>query len=180
MKIKTLLEFAFWKKKKKGADWIFAFLEFLLSRKISARKWPLHFQSSRIATVPIGYKRTPKKQKRFKKYQDLARGLKTLSNMTIVVISVVMCALGTPPRHLKEHLGKSGIETKIVDCQKNTIIHSAMIFRKILELWGVLLTASPKNRSYIDCTSVLRQHNALLIWHCHKIWQFKKYDKISK
>lgn len=61
------------------------------------------------------------------KYQDLARGLKTLWNIIVEVIPVVVNALGTAPKELKERLGKIGIENKNVDLQKTTKIYSEKI-----------------------------------------------------
>lgn len=61
--------------------------------------------------------------------------------MNIELIPVVMCSIDIPPRKLKKHLGRIEFESKI-ELQK-TVIYSAKILLKILELYGVLLT--PKN-----------------------------------
>lgn len=46
---------------------------------------------------------------------DLARELEKLWDVAVEVIPVVMVALGAPPRKLKEHLDKVGIQTKILN-----------------------------------------------------------------
>lgn len=75
----------------------------------------------------------PKETEKIGKYQDLARELKKLWNMTIEVIPVVRGMIGTPPQNMKEQLGiKIGIETMIVDLQKTAIIYSARILRRVV------------------------------------------------
>lgn len=49
--------------------------------------------------------------------------------MNIELIPVVMCSLDTPPRKLKKHLGRIGIESKI-ELQK-TVIYSAKILKNL-------------------------------------------------
>ena len=43
-----------------------------------------------------------------------------------------------------------GIKTRILELQKTTIIHSARILRKVLEIWGVLLTLNLRNYNTVD------------------------------
>ena len=50
------------------------------------------------------------------------------------VIPVVVGALGTTPKKLKQQLSDIRIETRIVELQKTAILYSARIFRNVLEV----------------------------------------------
>ena len=56
---------------------------------------------------------------------DLNGGLKKIWDMPVKVIPVVLGALGTTPKKLKQWLSDIGIEKRIVELQKTTILHSA-------------------------------------------------------
>ena len=58
--------------------------------------------------------------------------MKKIWDMPVKVISVVVGALGTTPKRLKQQL--SDIGTGIVELQKTTILYSAKIFQKVLEV----------------------------------------------
>ena len=68
------------------------------------------------------------------KYQDLARELRKSWNMKVKVIPIIIGTLGTTPREVKKRLEVIGIETRVKELQKTVIIHSARIFRKVLEI----------------------------------------------
>ena len=51
----------------------------------------------------------------------------------IIIIVVVVGALGTTPKKLKQRLSDKGIEKSIVELQKTTISYSARIPRNALE-----------------------------------------------
>ena len=69
-----------------------------------------------------------------KGYNDLKRELKKIRDMPVKVIPVVVRALGTTPKKLKQRLIDIGIETRIVELQKTTILYSARILRNVLEV----------------------------------------------
>ena len=54
--------------------------------------------------------------------------------MKATVTPVVIGALGVIPKKLKKGLYDLEIETKIVELQKNAVIHTARILRKVLEV----------------------------------------------
>ena len=54
--------------------------------------------------------------------------------MMMMIIIITIGALGAIPKKLKKGLQDLGIETKIVELQKNAIIHTARILRKVLEV----------------------------------------------
>ena len=69
-----------------------------------------------------------------KSYSDLKRELKKIWDMPVKVIPVVVGALGTTPKKLKQRLSDIRIETRIVELQKTTILYSARILRNVLEV----------------------------------------------
>ena len=60
------------------------------------------------------------------------------------ITPVVVGALGTTPKALKQQLSDIGIETRIVELQKTIILYYAGILQNVLEVWGVLLTQNLK------------------------------------
>ena len=69
-----------------------------------------------------------------KGYNDLERELKKIWDMPLKVIPVVVGALGTTPKKLKQRLSFIGIERRIVELQKITILYSARILQNVFEL----------------------------------------------
>ena len=69
-----------------------------------------------------------------KGYNDLKRGLKKMQDMLVKVIPVVVAALGKTPKKLKHWLSDIGIETRIVELLKTTILYFAMTLRNNLEV----------------------------------------------
>ena len=56
------------------------------------------------------------------------------------VILAVVGALGTAPKKLKQRLSDIGIETRMVELQKTTILYSARILRNVLEVSSLVDT----------------------------------------
>ena len=71
---------------------------------------------------------------KMKGYNNLKRELNKIWDMSVKVIPVVVGALGTTPKKLKQRLSDIGIETRIVELQKTTILHSARILLNVLEV----------------------------------------------
>ena len=71
---------------------------------------------------------------KMKGYVDLKRELKKIWDMPMKVIPVVVGALGTTPKKLKQCLSDIGIKTRIVELQKTTILYSAWILQNFLEV----------------------------------------------
>ena len=67
-------------------------------------------------------------------YQDLARELRKIWNMKVMVIPLVTGGLGMTPIKLKNWLKKIAIETQITELQKTVLLHTASILRKVLEI----------------------------------------------
>ena len=71
---------------------------------------------------------------KMKGYNDLKRELKKIWDMPVKVMPAVVGALGTTPKKLKQRLSDVGIETRIMELQKTTILYSARILRNVLEI----------------------------------------------
>ena len=69
-----------------------------------------------------------------KGYNDMKRELKKIWDMSVKVIPVVVGAIGTSQKKLKQWLSDIGIGTRIVELQKTTILYSARILRNVLEV----------------------------------------------
>ena len=74
------------------------------------------------------------KVEKIEKYLDLARELKKVWNMKVIVVRLVVGALGTPAKELEKRLKTIGIETKITELQKIVLIYTSRILRKVTEV----------------------------------------------
>ena len=96
--------------------------------------------------IPYDTRVDDKEVEKIEKYLDLARELKKVWNMKVIVVRLVVGALGTPAKELEKRLKTIGIETKITELQKTVLIHTSRILRKVIEAWGVLLI--PYHKKY--------------------------------
>ena len=79
--------------------------------------------------------RTEEREKdKVKGYNDLKRELKKIRDMPVKVIPVVLGALGTAPKKLRQRLSDIGMETRTVELQNTTILYSARILRNVLDV----------------------------------------------
>ena len=65
---------------------------------------------------------------------DLARELKKVWNMKVIVVPLVVGALRTPAKELVRRLKTFGIETKITELQKTVLIHTSRILQEVIEV----------------------------------------------
>ena len=70
-------------------------------------------------TIPYDSRVETKEFEKLEKYQDLARELKKLWNMSVQIIPIVIGALGTTPKDLHKRLKEIGIDTKIVTAENS-------------------------------------------------------------
>ena len=84
--------------------------------------------------IPYDSRVNSKEVEKIQKYQDLAREIKKLWGMRVIVIPIVIETLGTTPKKLKKRLEDIGIETRVTELQKTVILHPARILRKVLEI----------------------------------------------
>ena len=54
--------------------------------------------------------------------------------MNVSIIPVIVGALGTTPKNICKRMEDIEIKIRILELQKTTIIHSARILRKVLEI----------------------------------------------
>ena len=85
-------------------------------------------------TCPSDSRIEGREKDKMKGYVDLKRELKKIWDMPMKVIPVVVGALGTTPKKLKQCLSDIGIKTRIVELQKTTILYSAWILQNFLEV----------------------------------------------
>ena len=100
---------------------------------------------------------------KMKGYNDLKTELKKIWDMPVKVIPVVVGALGITPKKLKQRLSDIGIETRIVELQKTTVLYSARILWNVLEVWGVLLTQNLKKFNHWSKTYSVCNSNIIII-----------------
>ena len=74
------------------------------------------------------------------KYPNLARGLKKLWNMKMVITSIVTGALGSVTKGLVQGLEDLEITERVETVQTSALLRSARILRKVLVAWGDLLS----------------------------------------
>ena len=79
--------------------------------------------------------------------------------MKLSVVPLVVGALGAPAKALEKKFKTLGIETKITELQESVLIHTSTIHRKVLEVWGVLLTPHLKNKTYPLVETSVRSFN---------------------
>ena len=74
------------------------------------------------------------------KYLDLARELKKLRNMKVMIIPIVIDVLTTVTTGLVQGLGDLEIRGRVEIIQTTALLRSARILRRVLETWGDLLS----------------------------------------
>ena len=84
--------------------------------------------------MPFDSRIEEREKDKMKGYDDLRRELKKIWDIPVKVIPVVVGALGRTPKKLKQQLSDMGIETRIVELRKTTILYSARILRNVLEV----------------------------------------------
>ena len=84
--------------------------------------------------IPYDSKIELKEQEKIEKYQDLRRELKKIWNMKVNITPIVIGAMGAIPKKLRKRLEQLGIKTRLVELQKNAILYTARILRKVVEI----------------------------------------------
>ena len=101
-------------------------------------------------------------EKRDKSYLDLSRELKILGNMRVTVISVVFGAFETVNKLLKKWLEQLKVGGKI-DFNHlvtvSTLLRSAIILRRVLDIWCDLLLHSARHRQLTLVRKTRKEQN---------------------
>ena len=74
------------------------------------------------------------------KYLDLARELKKLWNMKVTIVRIVFGAFGTITKGLLKGLEDLEVGGRVETIQMTALLRTARILRKVLEIWGDLLS----------------------------------------
>ena len=90
--------------------------------------------------VPADHRIKLKECEKKDKYLDLARELKKLRNMQVIIIPIVIGAFGTVTKGLLKGLEDLGVGGRVVTIQTTALFRTAGILRRVLETWGDLLS----------------------------------------
>ena len=88
--------------------------------------------------VPADHRVKLKESKKKDKYQDLARELKKLWNMKVMMILIVIGALGRVTKVLVQ--GLEDLEIKVETIQATALLRLSRILRRALETWESAVT----------------------------------------
>ena len=90
--------------------------------------------------VPADHRVKLKEIEKKDNYLDLPGESKKLRNMKVTVISIVIGALGTVIKGLVQGLEDLEITGRVETIQTAALLRSARILRRVLEIWGDLLS----------------------------------------
>ena len=90
--------------------------------------------------VPADHKIKLKECEKRDKYLDLARELKNLRNMKVIIIPIVIGAFGTVTKRLLKGLEDLEVGGRVETIQTTAILKTARILRRVMETWGDLLS----------------------------------------
>ena len=90
--------------------------------------------------VPVDLRVKIKGSKKRDKYLDLARELKRLWNMKVLVIPIVVGALGTIPKGLVKGLEDLELREQLETIQMAALLRLARIQRRVLEMKKLAVT----------------------------------------
>ena len=90
--------------------------------------------------VPADHRINLKESEKKDKYLDLARELKKLWNMEVMIVSIVIGALGTITKGLLKGLEDLEVGGRVQIIQTTALLRTARILRRVLETWEDLLS----------------------------------------
>ena len=89
--------------------------------------------------LPANHRINLKESEKKDKYLNLARELKNLWNMNVMIVPIVIGALGTITKELLKGLEDLEVGRRVETIQTTTLLRTARILRRVLETWGDLL-----------------------------------------
>ena len=90
--------------------------------------------------IPVDHRVKIKENKKRDKYLDLAKELKKLCNMRVMVIPIVIGEHGTVSKYLERGLEELEIGRWTETIQTTSLLELARILRRVLKIWGDLLS----------------------------------------
>ena len=90
--------------------------------------------------VPADHRINLKESEKKDKYLDLARELKKLWNMRVMIVPIVNGALGAITKGLSKGLEDSEVGGRVETIQITALLRTARILRRVLDTWGDLLS----------------------------------------
>ena len=117
--------------------------------------------------VSADHKIKLKESERKDKYLDLAGELKKkLWNMKAMIIPIVIGAFGTVTKGLLKELEDSGVVGRVKTIQTTALLRTARILRRVLEIWGDLLSNSnerPSAKTNVKSSQRVNNNN-IITW----------------
>ena len=89
-------------------------------------------------SVPADHRINLKESEKKAKYYDLARELKKLWIMTVMIVPIVIGALDTVTKWLLKGLEDLEVGGRVETIQMTALLRTARILRRVLETWGDL------------------------------------------
>ena len=90
--------------------------------------------------VPADHRIKLKEREKRDKYLDLARELKKLWNMKVIIIPIVIGTFGTVSKGLLKGLEGLEFGGRVETIQITAWLKTVRILRRVLEIWGDLLS----------------------------------------
>ena len=90
--------------------------------------------------VPADHRINLKESAKKDKYLDLARELKKLWNMKMMIVPIMIGAYGTITKGLLKGLEDLKVGGQVETIQMTALLRTARILRRVLETWGDLLS----------------------------------------
>ena len=85
--------------------------------------------------IPADHRIKLKESEKKNKYQDLARELKKLRKIKVIIIPIVIGAFGTVTKELLKGLEDLEIRGRVETIETTTLLRTARILRRVLETW---------------------------------------------
>ena len=90
--------------------------------------------------VPADHRINLKECEKKDKYLDLARELKKLWNMKVTIVPILIGAFGTITKGLLKGLDDLEVGGRVDTIQTTALLRTARILRRVLEIWGDLVS----------------------------------------
>ena len=103
--------------------------------------------------VPADHSINLKECKKKDKYLDLARELKKLWNMKVTIVPILIGAFGTITKGLLKGLEELEFGGWVETIQTTALLRTASILRRVLEIWGDLLSLKLSKSSRSEASS---------------------------
>ena len=127
--------------------------------------------------VPADHRIKLKESEKKDKYLDLAREFKKLRNMKGIIIPIVIGTFGTVTKGLINRLEDLEAGGRVETIQTTTLLRTTRILRRVLEIWGDLLSLKLQLTANTD---VKNSNNNFQKWNVIKKNSFEmKHERLN-